>query len=453
MSSKRFGNGFLGTAGGLTLEFSLASGYTRPMDTELFRIRGGATLSGTIEVMGSKNAVAPILAATLLTRDPCILRNVPRIEDVFRLLGILESVGASIEWLDERSLRIESREVFPERMSLDEARRVRMSVLLFGSLAARCDRFALGHPGGCAIGARSIETHIDALRKLGIDIVKREKHYEVDATNRRAGTVIQREFSVTSTEVVLMLAAALPGKTVIKLAACEPHVEDLGNFLISMGASIRGLGSHTITVEGGDLHGAEQRIIPDPIEAATFLILGAATGSEVTVLHAREEHLESVLEKMRDFGVGFRIEPDRITVIPASRLVSPGKVKAELYPGIPTDALPLFAVLAAKAEGETLIHEHFYEGRFNYVSEFEKMRVRAIVLNPHQVLIHGPVDLRGTAIRSFDLRAGATLIIAALAAHGTTTIEDIYQVDRGYERIEERLQKIGASIERVRESR
>ncbi|MFZ1736273.1 MAG: UDP-N-acetylglucosamine 1-carboxyvinyltransferase [Candidatus Moraniibacteriota bacterium] len=422
------------------------------MATEIFRIKGGMKLSGRIEVRGSKNAAAPIIAATLLTTEPCVLNNIPRIEDVFRLLEIIESIGAKVEWVSERSVRIEAKEIFPERMSLDEARRVRMSVLLFGSLAARCDRFDLGHPGGCAIGARSIETHVDALEKLGIKITKHEKHYEIDATGRRAGKVIQREFSVTSTEDVLMLAAALPGKTVIKIAAAEPHVEDLGKFLVAMGAKIEGLGSHTITVEGSrlPLHGAEHTVIPDPIEATTFLVLGAVTESEISVVHAREEHLESVLEKMRDFGVDFRIDADRITVLPTKQLVSPGKIKSELYPGIPTDVLSLFAVLATRADGDTLIHEHMYEGRFNYISEFEKMRIRATILNPHQAVIHGPARLRGTTIKSFDLRAGAALIIAALAAEGTTTIEDIYQVDRGYERIEERLQKIGAKIERVK---
>jgi len=220
------------------------------MATEIFRIEGGTKLAGEIEVRGSKNAAAPIIAATLLTREPCTLHNVPRIEDVFRLLEILKSIGASVEWTGERSVRIETKEVFPERMSFEEARRVRMSVLLFGSLAARCDRFDMGHPGGCAIGARSIETHVDALEKLGIKIVKHEKHYEVDATGRKAGKVVQREFSVTSTEDALMLAASLPGKTVIKIAAAEPHVEDLGRFLVAMGATIEGLGSHTLIGSG-----------------------------------------------------------------------------------------------------------------------------------------------------------------------------------------------------------
>lgn len=417
---------------------------------EVFEIEGGGKLSGEIEVRGSKNAAAPILSAVLLTSEPCVIRNVPQIEDIFRLLGLMEMMGVKVEWLDERSVRIEAQEVHPEKITFEDTRRIRMSVLFLGVLAARCGTFELGHPGGCAIGARSIETHIDALQKLGAKIVKHEKYYEVDARECTAGKVVLKEFSVTATEVAMMLAASLPGKTVIKMAACEPHVEDLGRLLISMGVHIEGLGTHTITLEGTkELHGAEHTIIPDPIEAATFLVLGAVTKSPITVVGAREEHLEAVLEKMRDFGVNFEIQPDRITVTPTETLVSPGKIKSEVYPGLPTDSLSLLAILAACAEGETLLHEHLFEGRFNYVPELEKMNVQVTVLNPHQAVIHGPAKLKGTTMKSFDLRAGAALIIAALAATGKTTIEDIYQVDRGYERIEERLQEIGASIRRI----
>ena len=417
---------------------------------EIFRIEGGGSLQGEIEVRGSKNAAAPILPAALLTTKSSVIRNVPRIEDIFRLLEIMRSIGATVDWLDETTVKIEAKELYPDRMNLDEVRRVRMSILLFGVLAARCDRFQLGHPGGCAIGARSIETHVDALEKLGLKITKHEKYYEVDATGRAAGKVVLKEFSVTATENAMMLAVTLPGRTVIKLAAAEPHVEDLGHFLQAMGAKIDGLGTHTIIIDGvEELLGTEYTIIPDPIEATTFLVLGAVTKNPITVIGAREEHLESVLAKMKDFGVDFHIVGDRITVIPPEKMVTPGKIRPEIYPGIPTDSLSLFAVMATQAEGDTLIHEHMYEGRFNYISEFEKMRIRATVLNPHQAIIQGPVDLHGTKIKSFDLRAGATLIIAALVAHGTTIIEDIYQVDRGYERIEERLQKLGAKIERV----
>jgi UDP-N-acetylglucosamine 1-carboxyvinyltransferase len=425
---------------------------------EIFRIEGDHHLAGEIEVRGSKNAAAPIVAATLLTTEPCVLRNVPRIEDIFRLLELIKTLGVEVEWLDDHSVRIEAKQIDPAKIELDETRRMRLSILLLGSLTARCKQFSLGHPGGCAIGVRSIETHIDALEALGVQVVKHEKYYEIDTTKQHSGTVVLKEFSVTATEIILMMASLLPGKTVVKIAAAEPHVEDLGRFLQAMGAHIEGLGTHTITIEGVKaLQGTEYSVIADPIEAATFLILGAATKSRLTVKNAHEGHLDLVLKKLREFGVDFEITPEAITVIPTEHLVSPGRVKPEIYPGIPTDSLSLFGVLAALSNGETLIHDHIFESRFNYVPEVEKMGAKVTVLNPHQALFRGvvhneqgePIRLRGTQIKSFDLRAGASLIIAALAAHGTTTIEDIYQVDRGYERIEERLQKIGAKIERV----
>ncbi len=423
------------------------------MRMEFFEIEGGRRLSGEIEVRGSKNAAAPIIAATLLTSEPCILRNVPRIEDIFRLLNLIQAAGATVEWLDDHSVRIEAKAIDPAKVDLDETRRMRLSILLLGSLSARCGQFTLGHPGGCAIGVRSIETHIDALESLGVKVVKHDKYYEIDTTGKHPAQIVLKEFSVTATEIVLMLASVLPGQTVLKIAAAEPHVEDLGRFLIAMGAKIEGLGTHTLVIDGlalGEvLHGAEHAIIPDPIEAATFLILGAATGSRIAVKNAREEHLDLVLKKLREFGVEFEMTAEAITVVPAEHLVSPGRVKPEVYPGIPTDSLSLFGVLSALSEGETLIHDHIFESRFNYVPEIEKMGAKVTVLNPHQAIFRGGAKLKGTTIKSFDLRAGAALIIAALAARGTTTIEEIYQVDRGYERIEERLQKIGAKIKRV----
>ncbi|MBP5993961.1 MAG: UDP-N-acetylglucosamine 1-carboxyvinyltransferase [Candidatus Moranbacteria bacterium] len=423
--------------------------YRAAMD--VFEIEGGKLLSGEIAVSGSKNATTPILAATLLTTETCVIHNVPRIEDVFRMLEILAGLGAEVAWRDERTVAITARDIDPKRLDAHLVKRLRSSILCLGSLSARFDLFEFYYPGGCSIGARPIDTHFDAFAKMGVTIVSDgEKQYRIDATKRVAGTVVLKEFSVTATENAMMLAAALPGKTIIKMAAAEPHVQDLGMFLAKMGAKVSGLGTHTITIEGGALHGAEHAIIPDANEAATFLVLGAATLSDIVVVNARIEHLEAVVEKLLEFGVGIEVlDENRIRVFPRSPLVTPGKVKPELYPGIPTDTQSLFGVLAAVSEGETLIHDHFYEGRFNYIPELEKMGVKAKVLNPHQAEIVGGEKLRGTTIKSFDLRAGAALIIAALSAQGKTTIEEIYQVDRGYERIEERLQKLGADIHRV----
>lgn len=417
---------------------------------EVFEIIGGKKLSGEIEVSGLKNAATPIIAATLLTTETCILKNIPRIEDVFRMLEIIESMGAIVEWQGDHTVAITAKDIDPSRMNIELVKKIRSSILLLGSLSARFEKFKLYHPGGCVIGARPVETHMKALAKLGVAVTGIEKGYEIDASNRASATIVLREMSVTATEIAMMLAAALPGKTTIKIAAAEPHVEDLGKFLQTMGAKIDGLGTHTIVIEGcPELRGVEHEIIPDHNEAATFLILGAATGSEITVRHARENHLDLVLERMREFGVSFTMKEDSITVHPAEKLMAVAKIDARTYPGIPTDVQAPFGVLATQAEGETLIFDTIFEGRFNYVPELQKMGGQATVLNPHQVIFRGPVSLRGTTIKSFDLRAGAALIIAALCASGKTVIEDIYQVDRGYERIEERLKKLGADIRRV----
>ncbi len=418
---------------------------------EVFEIEGGKPLSGTIPVYGLKNAATPIIAATLLSREPSTLDNMPRIEDVFRMLEIVESLGASVEWTGERTVTITPASIDPAAMDQEKVKRLRSSILLLGALAARSDHFELRQPGGCVIGARPVEAHLDALAKLGIRVTPKEKGYVLDATKRQPAKVVLRQMSVTATENAMILAAALPGETVIKIAACEPHVTDLGRFLIKMGAEIEGLGTHTLTVRGQKtLRGATHAIMPDHNEAATYLILGAATGSRITVEQAREDDLDLVLEKLREFGVEFEISGDRITVIPALALQAPALfIDPRPYPGIPTDIQAPLAVLATQAAGETMIFDTLYEGRFNYAVELEKMGASIAVLNPHQVVVKGPTPLKGTVIKSFDLRAGVALIVAALVAEGKTVIEDIYQVDRGYERIEERLQRIGAGITRV----
>ncbi len=417
---------------------------------EAFEIKGGKKLRGMIAVCGSKNAATPILAATLLTKETCVISNVPRIEDVFRMLEILESMGAEVKWRGAHTVAITANNIDPEKVDVSAVKKLRSSILLLGPLAARFKIFSLHHPGGCVIGARPVGTHFDALEKLGVKSTEKEKAYRIDARKRRAAEVVLREMSVTATENAMMLAILCPGKTVIKIAAAEPHVEDLGKFLISMGARINGLGTHTLEITGvRRLSGTRHALIPDANEAATFLILGAATGSPITVRNAREEHLDLVLEKLREFGAEFSITKNAITVVPAKKLSAVSKIDTRPYPGVPTDVQAPFGVLATQAAGETLVHDSLFEGRFNYVSELEKMGAQATVLNPHQVVVQGKTPLHGTVIKSYDLRAGAALIIAALVAHGTTIIEDIYQVDRGYERIEERLQNIGAKIRRI----
>ena len=420
---------------------------------ENFEIIGGKKLAGVIEVRGSKNAATPILAATLLTKEECIIANIPLIEDVFRMLEILESMGAEIKWLGKRKVSVKCENINPGKIDTEKVRQLRSSVLLLGSLSARFNNFKLYRPGGCVIGARPLGTHFDALRKMGVDITQDEKSYIINVAERKTTKVVLRELSVTATENVMMLAAGMPGKTTLRVAATEPHVEDLGRFLVKMGAKIKGLGTHNMEITGSaNLHGAKHKIIPDANEAATFLILGVATGSPIVVKNVREDHLDLVLEKLREFGADFKIEKDTIEVVPAEKLVAVSKIDTRTYPGVPSDVQAPFGVLATQAEGKTLIHDSLYESRFNYISELQKMGAKAEVLDPHRVVIEGPAKLTGQEITSFDLRAGVTLIIAALLAEGKSVIHEIYQVDRGYEKIEQRLNQVGAKIHRESDS-
>jgi UDP-N-acetylglucosamine 1-carboxyvinyltransferase len=369
---------------------------------------------------------------------------------VFRILEIIESLGATVEWVGERSIKITPAVLTLTNFRQDLVTKMRSSILFLGSLSVRFEEFTLGHPGGCVLGARSVDTHMDALQKFGIHIKRTEDGYCLQTQNKSPQKIVLQECSVTATENALMIAAALPGTTEIHFAAAEPHVQDLCSFLEKMGATIVGQGTHTLIVTGNvDLRGAEHTVIPDANEAATFLALGVATKSPLEVVGAREEHLEVVLEKLRQFGARFIVNTESITVVPENNLVAVHKIDTSVYPGLPTDTQPIFGVLAAVAAGKTLIHDPMFESRFNYIPELQKMGTTAKILNPHQVEITGPTALRGTVIKSYDLRAGVSLIIAALCAKGKTTIEEIYQIDRGYERIEERLQAIGADIKRL----
>ncbi|MCX6763561.1 MAG: UDP-N-acetylglucosamine 1-carboxyvinyltransferase [Candidatus Moranbacteria bacterium] len=417
---------------------------------EYFEIQGGKKLKGEIEVRGSKNATTPILAATLLTKEKCVISNIPLIEDVFRMLEILESLGAEIKWLGKRKISVKAEKINPAKMDFGKVKKLRSSILLLGSLSARFDNFKMYHPGGCVIGARPVGTHFDALAKLGVKIIQDGKIYKVNSAKRKPTEVVLHEFSVTATENAMMLAAGMPGKTIIKIAAAEPHVCDLGKFLIAMGVKIKGLGTHTLEISGTkNLKSAKYTIIPDANEAATFLIMGVATKSSIRVKNARAEHLDLVLEKLREFGADFKISKNYIEVIPAKKLKAVVKMEAGIYPGIPTDIQAPFGVLATQADGETLIKDHLFEGRFNYLGEIGKMGAKSKVIDVHQAVICGPAKLKGREIKSYDLRAGASLIIAALVAQGKTILNDIYQVDRGYEKIEERLAALGANIKRI----
>lgn len=419
---------------------------------EKFIINGAKHLEGEIDVMGSKNAATPILSACLLTENECIIDNVPVIADVLKMIELLQSMGVEIEWLKEHKVRVKAgSNVDPEKMDFSIVGHMRSSILLLGSLLARFRKFKIRQPGGCIIGSRPVGVHFDALEALGAEITYDKGFYCLKADKLVGRTVVLKEFSVTATENLLMAASLAEGKTTIKIAALEPHVQDLQRFLVKMGAKIKDIGIHTIEIHGvSKLHGATHTIIPDPIEAGTFAILAAATKSNIIINNVVPEDLDLVIEKMREMGAKIETDKNKLIIKPTHKLNAVKKIESRTYPGVPTDLQAPFGVLATQAEGTTLIHDTLYEGRMGYINELNKMGANAVICDPHRALISGPTALYGQDITSFDLRAGATLVIAALLAEGESTINKIEQIDRGYEKIEERLQKIGADIRRVK---
>ncbi|MGC9048631.1 MAG: UDP-N-acetylglucosamine 1-carboxyvinyltransferase [Patescibacteria group bacterium] len=414
-----------------------------------FIIEGGYPLKGEIEVMGMKNAATPILVATLLTSEPCLLKNVPKISDVGNMLEILESLGAEINYLDEHSIQISNQNISLHRLDKDAVCKMRSSILFMGPLLSRFGQIELPEPGGCIIGNRPIDTHLYALEQLGAKIERENGFYGVKANGLKGTVIILPEFSVTATENALMAAVLAKGRTIIKLAAAEPHVQDLCSFLNKMGAKISGIGTHTLIIDGvKKLKGAEHTIIPDQIEIGTFAVAAAVSRGEVKIKNIIPEHLEIICLKLKQIGVKFDLDENSLYIHPSTNLRA-FRLQTMPYPGFPTDLQAPFGVLATQCQGTSLIQDPLFEGRMGYVQELIKMGANAIVADPHRVVITGPTPLYGQEIKSFDLRAGATLIIAGLIAQGQTIINQAEVVDRGYEKIEERLSKLGAKIKRV----
>lgn len=419
------------------------------MNSEKFIILGQKHLAGEIGVLGCKNAAGPALAATLLTDEECIIDNLPLVEDVFNLIEILKSLGAQVEWIGERKLKIRAAKIEPEKMDFERIPRTRISVLLIGPLLTRFEKFKFSHPGGDRIGLRPILTHLEVFKKLGVEIREENEFYYFSRKNLKGKEILLKEFSVTATETLMMAAVKAQGKTKILGAACEPHVQDLAKMLKSMGAKIEGAGTHDIEIEGVEkLKGTEHKIIFDPIEAGTFIVIGALTG-EVLVKNVNPSHLALFLAKMEDIGVNFEKGQDFVKVKFSPELRSTN-IQALPYPGFPTDLLPPVLPLLTQAKGKSLIHDPLYENRLNYVQELKKMGADIEIVDPHRAIIFGKTPLRGLRIEAWDIRAGASLVAAGLIASGQTIIDNIYQIDRGYEKIEERLQKIGADIKRVK---
>ncbi len=414
-----------------------------------FVINGNKELTGEVEIRGSKNAAGAVLAAVLLTSDECIIDNLPIIEDIKNTIEVLRSLGVKVEYLSERKIKTRAENVNPENMDFKRASKTRISVLLFGSLLARFKSFRISPPGGDVIGLRPISTQLRALEKLGAKIERKGDIYNVSREDLLGKEIILGEFSPTATETLMMAAVLAKGKTMIRGAASELSVQDLGKMLEKMGAKIKGHGTHIIEIEGVEkLHGCSHSVEPDHIEAGTFIVIGALTPGKVVVKNINFDYLDLFLSKLEEIGVNFEKGENQITVWHSPNLNSV-KVQALPHPGFPTDLLPIMIPLLTRARGKSLIHDPLYENRFSYIHELRKMGGDIEMIDPHRAFVFGLNNLRGTDIDSSDIRAGASLIIASLMADGQTVINNVFQIDRGYEKIEERLQKLGADIKRM----
>jgi len=416
---------------------------------EYFVIKGGRTLAGEIEVSGSKNALLPLLAATLLTNEPCLIKNVPLIQDGENALLILQGLGAKISRRrDAVLIDTSSVNLFQPPAAL--VRKFRGSVLFAGALLSRCGRVVMPYPGGDIIGSRPLDVHLEAFRVLGANISQTPDNFlKIEAPRLIGAKIVLSEISVTATENAILASVLAEGETIIKLAATEPHIQNLAAFLKKMGAQIEGAGTNIIHIQGvKKLQGAEDAVIPDSDEAMSLAVLAAATRSEVLIKNIEPDFLEAGLQKLKAMAVNFELDKDWLRIKKPLGLYQPSKIQSGLYPKLMTDQIPPLAVLATQASGQSLIHEWMYESRLGYINELIKMGANAVILDPHRALIIGPTPLRGNEVKALDVRSGMTMIIAALVAEGESILNEAFHLDRGYQKIEERLQKLGAAIVR-----
>jgi UDP-N-acetylglucosamine 1-carboxyvinyltransferase len=417
-----------------------------------FIINGGKKLSGTVAVVGAKNAALKALAASLLLDGKAILKKVPQIEDIHRLIDIMKDIGVEIEQ-DGSTYTINSSKVSKTVLEPHLHQKIRSSVLLVGPMLLQTGEVAFPHPGGCVIGQRPIDYFLDGFEKFGVKIENRSDGYTLSADDLHAAKIVFPRVSVTGTEAMMMFASKIPGITTLMNSAMEPEIPALAEFLNSCGAKITGAGTSTLTIEGvSSLSGGTYVTPPDRIEAGTFAILGAASGSEITVSDIDPSHLEILWELFRKANVQFTLGETSVTMHPSQDIKSlPKDIVTHEYPGLPTDIQAPLTVLMTQAKGNSLVFETVYEGRLFYIDKLISMGADILMCDPHRVLVTGPTPLYGKKISSPDIRAGIALVIAGLIAHGQTEIDNVYQIDRGYERIEERLRGLGADITRIKE--
>ncbi len=419
-------------------------------------IRGGNPLLGTVRISGAKNAALPCMAAALLTDEPVILENIPQVRDIETTRKLLAAMGAEVELGYGRAhhrTSICARKLAAPEASYELVKTMRSSTLVLGALVARCGHARVSLPGGCAIGARPIDLHIKGLERLGAKIT--QEHGYVEATTDplkgdrlKGAEIVFDRITVTGTEDLLMAATLAEGETVIENCAREPEVADLAALLNAMGAKIQGAGTSTIRVKGvSKLHGARHRIIPDRIEAGTFIIAGALTGGDVNVAGCNPAHLTGILQKLGETGVKTSVKADSVRVMGDQPLAA-ADMNTEEYPGFPTDMQAQYMALATQAEGTSIITENIFENRFMHAQELVRMGAN-IKIEGRRAIVRGGTPLSAAAVLASDLRASASLVLAALVADGETIIDRVYHLDRGYENIEEKLKAVGAEIRRV----
>jgi UDP-N-acetylglucosamine 1-carboxyvinyltransferase len=422
---------------------------------ETFVSEGGHPLSGRVRAAGNKNGALPVLAACLLTSEPVTLTNVPRIRDVETMIALLNALGADADWIGENEVRVNAADVSSHELDPVLARRIRASFLLAGPLLARLGRASVPPPGGDVIGRRRLDPHIHAFAELGVEIDIGDR-FELRTDGLRAKHIFLDEASVMATENAVMAATLTPGETVIGNAACEPHIQDLCRFLVSLGAQIEGIESNVLRIHGVEsLAGGDWRICPEHIEVGSFVGLAAVTGGDITIDEVEPRDLSAILPTFERLGVHVEINGTSIRVPPKQELEilddlggQIPKVEDGPWPAFPADLTSIALIVATQARGTVLIFEKMFESRLFFVDKLVSMGARIVLCDPHRAVVTGPAKLYAQQMSSPDIRAGMAMLLAALCAEGTSTIGNIGEIDRGYERIDERLRGLGARIER-----
>jgi UDP-N-acetylglucosamine 1-carboxyvinyltransferase len=420
-----------------------------------FVIRGGTPLLGTVRISGAKNAALPAMAAALLTDEPVILENIPQVRDIETERRLLAAMGAEVELgygrAQHRTTICAANLSAQPEASYELVKTMRASSLVLGPLVARVGFARVSIPGGCAIGARPIDLHIKGLEKLGAKIVTEHGYIEARAKKLKGAHYSFDKITVTGTEDILMAAVLAEGETVLENCAREPEVVDLASLLVKMGAGIEGAGTSTIKVKGVEkLHGARHRIIPDRIEAATYILAGALTGGDLMLTDCDPTHLTSILNKLEEVGVTVKVGEDCVRVMGYAAPLTAADITTEEYPGFPTDVQAQYMALVTQASGTSIITENIFENRFMHAQELCRMGAN-IKIEGRRAVVRGKSTLSGAAVLASDLRASASLVLAALVAQDETIIDRVYHIDRGYERIEEKLRGVGAQMKRIGE--